>query len=73
MNCKKCIYCVQSKRENLKVVCSNKTLLTKLGLYEDYACIGEPCYCKFYKSKSQYLKERNKDLKEKIKKLKKKK
>lgn len=51
MNCKKCIYCIQSKRCELSVICSNKKLLTKLGYTDEYEKISEPCYCVFYKTK----------------------
>lgn len=63
MDCKNCIHCVQSKKEELYVICSNKQLLKKLGLFDEYERIGEPCYCIYYKTKKQHLKEEIKKLK----------
>lgn len=62
MNCKKCVYCVQSKKESLHVICKNKTLLKKLGLTNEYEKISEPCYCTFYTTKKKYIKQEIKKL-----------
>lgn len=57
MNCKKCVYCVQDMRHTIKIICRNKTFLQKLGLFNDCEKIDEPCYCTFYTTKKQYIKQ----------------
>jgi hypothetical protein len=59
MNCKKCIYCVQVKKCQNKIICKNKILLRKLGRFDDYECIEEPCYCTHYTTKKQYIRRLN--------------
>ena len=58
MNCKNCIYCVQSKKEQLTIVCKNKKLLTNLGCNtpgKSYYKIDEPEYCAFYLNKKKNI------------------
>ena len=57
MDYRKCIYCIQSKRELLEVICSNEKLLRRLGKTDPYECIKEPCYCVFYKTYKDKIKE----------------
>lgn len=59
MDCKKCYYCIQSKRNDLRVMCSNQKLLDNLMKDHDkYEVISEPDYCKFYVSKKKVVVEK---------------
>ena len=57
MNCKKCIYCVQSKKYSNDIVCSNQDLIKKYGGTDKYEKLSEPCYCVYYTTYKEAIKE----------------
>lgn len=61
MDCKKCIHCLQVRKDNPSIVCDNKKLMSKLKLLGAYLLIEEPAYCACFKTAKQQKKELNKN------------
>lgn len=57
MECKKCIHCLQIRKDKPSIVCDCKLLKKRLGLMGAYLLIEEPKYCACFKTYKQLKKE----------------
>lgn len=52
MDCKKCVYCIREDKNTIQMKCK-----------KFQGMINVPCYCIYYTTKKQYLKEQTKKIK----------